>query len=97
MQTIASSLNGLHSLVEKLGKDVKDNRRILKELQDVLRLRDQRTTEKLDGITIAVVVKYKRIVEFPIRCPEELMDLNERVKKGTEEFKEELVSYGFTM
>lgn len=79
-QTFTSSLNGLHSLVEQLGKGVKENRRILKEMQDVLKLRDQRTTDKLDGIITAVVVKYKRIVEFPIKSPEELMDLNERVK-----------------
>lgn len=48
-------------------------------------------TDKLDGIINAVVVKQKRIVEFPIKSPEELMDLNERVKMGTEKFKEELV------
>lgn len=39
--TITNSLNALHSLVEQLAKEVKENRRILKEMQDVLKLRDR--------------------------------------------------------
>lgn len=70
---------------------MKENQKILGELQVVSAARDKRSNEKIDGITKAAVVEHTRQVEFPIKTLSQLISLNSRLARGTEKFKSEQV------